>query len=127
MLRSSTWFVRALTTGLRRATIPWCSRLPDFPPRRNCTRTRSHLVTQFMKAFRDRCRERGYPPLDALVVHVAGERKGFPGAGYFKVNGFEDPLSLKTRPEKMKMATDFWRAEVQQCEEWGTRERRAGK
>jgi hypothetical protein len=32
----------------------------------------SDVVTAFMKAFHDRCIERGLPPLDALVVHVAG-------------------------------------------------------
>lgn len=45
------------------------------------------LVTDFMKALHDRCQERGYPPLDSLVVHVAGQRQNWPGGGYFKVNG----------------------------------------
>jgi hypothetical protein len=51
-----------------------------------------HLVTAFMKRFHDRCIERGLPPLDALVVHVAGSRRDRPGAGYFQVNGFADPF-----------------------------------
>ncbi len=87
----------------------------------------SHLVTQFMKAFHDRCRELGYPPLDALVVHVAGERRDWPGAGYFKVNGLDDPLSPKTRPERAVAATRYWEDEKQQCDDWGTRQRRSGR
>lgn len=84
------------------------------------------VVSDFMKAFHDRCRERGYPPLDSLVVHVAGERQNWPGAGYFKVNGRADPLSGKSRPEQMKAATDFWEAEKKECERWGTSQRRSG-
>ena len=47
----------------------------------------SQLVTMFMACLHFRCRERTLPPLDALVVHAAAERTGFPGAGYFRVNG----------------------------------------
>ena len=36
----------------------------------------SEAVTRFMRTFHDRCLERGYPPLDSLVVHVAGDRGG---------------------------------------------------
>lgn len=35
----------------------------------------SHLVSKFMEAFHHRCVERDLPPLDALVVHVAGTRR----------------------------------------------------
>jgi hypothetical protein len=40
----------------------------------------SYLVSRFMEAFHRRCAERDLPPLDALVVHVAGTRKGSPAA-----------------------------------------------
>ncbi len=79
-----------------------------------------HMVTEFMKAFHDRCVQRGCPPLDALVVHVAGERKNWPGAGYFKVNGQADPLNLKNRPEQATAATQFWEDQKKECEVWGT-------
>lgn len=51
----------------------------------------SHLVSKFMEAFHHRCVERDLPPLDALVVHVAGTRKGQPGGGYFRINDLPDP------------------------------------
>jgi hypothetical protein len=41
----------------------------------------SQLVTHLMERFHYRCRDRGLPPLDALVVHVAGPREGKPGGG----------------------------------------------
>jgi hypothetical protein len=52
----------------------------------------SQLVTLFMVRLHFRCRERTLPPLDTLVVYVAGERTGFPGAGYFRVNGQAGPV-----------------------------------
>ncbi len=53
----------------------------------------SQLVTEFMERFHFRCLERESPPLDALVVHVAGPRTGFPGGGYFRVNGYKEAYS----------------------------------
>ncbi|MGB3441770.1 MAG: hypothetical protein WBA97_23750 [Actinophytocola sp.] len=52
----------------------------------------SYLVSKFMEAFHHRCAERELPPLDALVVHVAGTRKGQPGGGYFRINNLPAPL-----------------------------------
>jgi hypothetical protein len=57
----------------------------------------SHLVTEFMEAFHRRCAERGLPPLDSLVVHVAGPRRGLPGAGYFRINNQPDRLARRPR------------------------------
>jgi len=62
----------------------------------------SELVTRFMKAFHDACTAAGLPPLDSLVVHVAGTRGGFPGAGYFAVNGWADPLDAVPQRAKRK-------------------------
>ena len=84
----------------------------------------SQLVNTFMKAFHDRCRERGLPPLDSLVVHVAGPREGKPGGGYFKVNGLPDAFSERTPPERMLQAYAFWEKEVAECRRWGTEARR---
>lgn len=86
----------------------------------------SQLVTQFMKAFHDRCVSRGMPPLDSLVVHVAGPREGKPGAGYFKVNGYHDAFSERTSPERMVEAWKFWEQQVAECKRWGIAARRAG-
>ena len=68
----------------------------------------SQLVTQFMAVFHGRCIERNLPPLDSLVVHVAGERERWPGTGYFRVNRQPDPLSAKTNPAHASEATRFW-------------------
>jgi len=84
----------------------------------------SHLVTAFMERFHVRCAERHLPPLDSLVVHVAGRREGFPGMGYFRVNGHPDPLADRTRPEEQVAATAFWQAQRDECRAWGTRSRR---
>lgn len=83
-----------------------------------------HLVSKFMEAFHYRCIEREMPPLDALVVHVAAERKDFPGTGYFRVNGYDDPLNERTKPERVIAATRFWEQQKAECERWGTMERR---
>jgi hypothetical protein len=82
-----------------------------------------HLVTEFMERFHYRCRERRLPPLDSLVVHVAGPRRGAPGAGYFKVNGQDDPWNERTRPERQARATQFWETEKTECRTWGVQSR----
>lgn len=84
----------------------------------------SQLVTDFMRAFHDRCLERGLPPLDSLVVHVAGPRQNWPGFGYFKVNGLPDGRGERVREEDMIKATRFWEAQKAECKAWGTSERR---
>jgi hypothetical protein len=84
----------------------------------------SQLVTLFMARLHFRCRERTLPPLDALVVHVAGERIEFPGAGYFRVNGQADPLNQRTSATGQTQATVFWDAQKTECKDWGDRSRR---
>lgn len=39
------------------------------------------------------------PPLDALIVHVAGARKGHPGSGYFRANNLPDPFAAITKDD----------------------------
>lgn len=70
----------------------------------------SDLVTAFMKAFHDRCVARRLPPLDSLVVHVAGGREGRPGSGYFRVNGYVDPFAERSNAsaEAVLAAHAFW-------------------
>lgn len=84
----------------------------------------SHLVTAFMEAFHTRCQERDLPPLDSLVVHVAGSRQGQPGGGYFRINNLHDPFSNRTSPEQATAAARFWEDQKRQCRDWGTRHRR---
>ncbi|MFI5558545.1 hypothetical protein ACIA2T_04635 [Amycolatopsis japonica] len=84
----------------------------------------SHLVSSFMEAFHWRCEARGLPPLDSLVVHVAGTRRGQPGAGYFRVNKLPDPFSDRTSPEQGVPALQFWQNQQRDCARWGTRHRR---
>jgi hypothetical protein len=84
----------------------------------------SHLVTAFMEAFHRRCEERGLPPLDSPVVHVAGPRQGQPGGGSFRINNQPDPFSDSTSPERATAAARFWQNQQQACRDWGTRPRR---
>jgi len=84
----------------------------------------SQYVTAFMERFHNRCVERDLPPLDALVVHVAGERVGKPGIGYFRVNGFKDPFGERATAEHLIAAYAFWEKEVDQCRRWGQSHRR---
>ncbi len=87
----------------------------------------SQLVTNLMKTFHDRCFERGLPPLDSPVVHVAGRRLNWPGAGYFKVNGLPDGRGERVREEEMIKATRFWGAQKAECKTWGAAERQSGR
>lgn len=86
----------------------------------------SDLVTAFMKRFHDRCRERDLPPLDSLVVHVAGMRVGKPGVGYFRVNGHRDPYGERATAEQVMSAQKFWEEQVSECRRWGDAQRRSG-
>jgi len=86
----------------------------------------SDVVTAFMKAFHDRCVERDLPPLDALVVHVAGSREGRPGAGYFRVNGQSDPFADSiASAEAVVAASALWNQQKSKVKAWGTRHRRS--
>jgi hypothetical protein len=82
-------------------------------------------VTRFMKAFHDRCNERGLPPLDSLVVHVGPPREGKPGGGYFKVNGWPDPYGKSVSDNQAEEALLRWGGEVEACKAWGKEHRRA--
>jgi hypothetical protein len=86
----------------------------------------SDLVMAFMKAFHDRCRARGLPPLDSLVVHVAGGREGRPGGGYFRVNGHPDPFGewSNASADDVVAAVGFWEAQKEEVRAWGVRRRR---
>jgi hypothetical protein len=81
-------------------------------------------VTKFMKAVHDHCLDNGLPPLDALVVHVEGPRKGFPGGGYFKVNAIPDPAREHVTAEDQVAGHAAWQAQVEQCRDWGKEHRR---
>lgn len=86
----------------------------------------SDAVTAFMRSFHDRCLARGLPPLDSLVVHVAGPREGRPGAGYFRVNGHVDPFAedSSVSAEKIIAAQAFWDAQREEVKAWGIERRR---
>lgn len=88
-------------------------------------RGESEFVTRFMKAFHDRCTASGLPPLDSLVVHVAGPRGGFPGRGYFAVNGWADPLDPGTQPSVADRSTRSWQEQQGRCRAWGHGHRRS--
>lgn len=84
----------------------------------------SQVVTAFMERFHFRCLERTLPPLDSLIVHVADNREGKPGSGYFRVNGHKDPFGDRAGAEAVMAAFAFWEAQVEQCRRWGDRHRR---
>lgn len=86
----------------------------------------SQLVTAVMERFHTRCSDRVLPPLDSLVVHVAGAREGKPGAGYFRVNGFKDPFGERASAEQTVAAFRFWEQQVTECRRWGDQHRRSG-
>lgn len=85
------------------------------------------LVTAFMKAIHDRCSERGLPPLDALVVHVDGDRKDVPGVGYFRVNRYPDPRDEAVSADDQLRGHNAWQAQVEQCAAWGRDHRRRSR
>jgi len=82
------------------------------------------LVSQFMEAFHFRCIHRGFPPLDSLVVHVAGPRGGVPGSGYFRVNDLHDPYGHRTSAEDAAVSGWFLEQQRQECASWGNDRRR---
>ncbi|MDQ1443085.1 MAG: hypothetical protein QOG97_3313 [Acidimicrobiaceae bacterium] len=84
----------------------------------------SDLVTLFMKSIHVACVERMLPPLDALVVHVTGPRKGYPGHGYFTVNMQVDPFGGTGSAEALQRAVSFWHAQLAEVERWGDQYRR---
>ena len=83
-------------------------------------------VTTFMRAFHDRCLALSLPPLDALVVRMAGDRQDRPGPGYFAVNGHADPFSGRGDPVTAVKAQEFWEQQQREVEGWGERFRRSG-
>ena len=82
------------------------------------------VVTAFMKAFHDRCKAVGLPPLDSLVVHVAGERESHPGKGYFTVNNHIDPFGTSGTAQQVTNAFAFWDTEKRATRTWGDQYRR---
>jgi hypothetical protein len=58
------------------------------------------IVTAFMKRFHDRCIERELPPLDSLVVHVAGSRETIPAPATSRSMAMSIPLELGEPPSR---------------------------
>lgn len=83
------------------------------------------VVSRFMEAFHFRCVERELPPLDSLVVHVAGERGGMPGSGYFRVNRQPDPYGRSVTDAEAVAGARFWENQREECRAWGSTHRQA--
>lgn len=94
------------------------------PPQELHNGGESSLVSSFMERFHYRALELRYPPLDALVVHTAGPRRGEPGVGYYRVNGHVDPHAPSASIESTAAALRLWREQRGECETWGTAVRR---
>jgi hypothetical protein len=84
-------------------------------------------VTMFMKAFHDRCIERELPPLDSIVVHVAGSRAGQPGVGYFTVNNQPDPFGERATAPQVMRAIEFLQRQQAEVARWGAELRRENR
>ena len=93
------------------------------PPRDLHFGGESHLVTLFMERFHFRCLDQGLPPLDSLVVHVTGQRTGFPGSGHFRVDKQTDPSRGRATAAQQAQATSFWEAQIEECRYCGVRSR----
>lgn len=77
--------------------------------------------SRYMEQFHEYQQNYELPPLDALVVRKSGDRRGVPGAGYFRVNGLPDPIGQMSSvsSEEIKDAIDYWRREQDRCWDWG--------
>lgn len=77
------------------------------------------VITQIMEAFHHACAHQGLPPFDAFVVNALGsERAGYPGTGYFTINGLRDPLSEHSSNVNVREAFSFREAELSQIRSW---------
>jgi hypothetical protein len=77
------------------------------------------VITQFMEAFHHVCARQGLPPFDAFIVNAKGsERAGYPGTGYFSINGLSDPLGKHTSDLNVRAAFAFRDAELLQIRIW---------
>ena len=76
------------------------------------------VITDFMETFHIECLKRDLPPFDSFVVNEGGERAGYPGMGYFKVNGMKDPLSDKTSDADSRVSLDFQKSEREKIRQW---------
>lgn len=77
-----------------------------------------------MKAVHHHCLDHAPPALDALVVHVDGPRKGFPGGGYFVVNDIPDPARELATAADQIVRYAAWQAQVGEWWAWGKEHRR---
>lgn len=109
-------------TPIRYTAVFEAARLPQ--PRDLHAGGEGDHVTMFMKAFHDRCIERGLPPLDSIVVHVAGARSGQPGVGYFTVNNERDPFGERATAPQQIGAIGFLQRQQAEVARWGAEYRR---
>ena len=59
------------------------------------------------------------PPFDAFIVNAHGsERSGYPGTGYFSVNGLIDPLGEHVPDSKIRAAFAFRAKQLEQIRTW---------
>lgn len=82
------------------------------------------VITQFMEAFHYACARKKLPPFDAFIVNAHGsERAGYPGTGYFSVNGLIDPLGGHGPDLKVKAAFAFRANQLEQIRTWCNHQR----
>lgn len=77
-----------------------------------------------MKAFHDRCVERALPPLDSLVLHVAGPRQNLAGPGYFRVNDVPDAGNVTIAASDVARGAQLWQEQKSACTAWRIENRR---
>jgi len=77
------------------------------------------VITNFMEAFHYACARRMLPPFDAFIVNAHGnERAGYPGVGFFSVNGLSDPLGERIPDAKVRAAFAFRANQLEQIRTW---------
>jgi hypothetical protein len=84
----------------------------------------SQLVTLFMERLHFRCKERALPPLDSLVVHVAGQRTGLSWIWILPDQQTGGSFERAGPAIQQARATAFWEAQMEECRDWGVRSRR---
>lgn len=76
------------------------------------------VISDFMEQFHAECIKLELPPFDSFVVNESGERAGYPGIGYFKINGLKDPFGDRTKAEDSKFAISFQINEREEIARW---------
>ena len=77
-------------TAVKKAVISYA----DFCEKMGLTRAHCQIVRKYLASVATRCKELGWPPINALVVRAGDAGRG-PGSGYGKVTDGNWPLHIQ--------------------------------